>query len=42
MGNCISLDKDSKCYFCNKDLSYRYLKTHVNVVNVIRTIFGHF
>lgn len=26
MGNCISLDKDSKCYFCNKDLSYRYLK----------------
>ncbi len=26
MGNCISVQKDSHCFFCNKELSYRYLK----------------
>ena len=28
MGNCVGLhiNNDNKCYFCNKDLSYRYLK----------------
>ncbi len=26
MGNCISIQKDTNCYICNKELSYRYLK----------------
>lgn len=28
MGNCVGLNinKEDNCYFCNKELSYRYLK----------------
>lgn len=36
MGNCVGLNynKEHYCYFCNKELSYRYLKCdncHINM-----------